>query len=295
MQCTKCGSEAVLYQQYSGLHLCRHHFFDDFEAKAKRAIRRNSWICPKDHVAVVLTGSPSGSALLHFLYTLLHRRKDIRLSAIGVDRKIAGSVRNALSAAVTRYPGVEYREVSFSDRYGTTMDAVAGKSGTAAVCSTCRSLHMHLLQETARSMGATRLACAASLDQRAFDVAGSFLAGRPEQVLRPGAAEGKFIPVMYPFETIPLSEIALYASLLDIPLFRQSCRWIDTAGTGTALSPLLEEYNSRHPATFHALANLGQRITECRHRSAGEFCPWCGAFLAGCEPCRCRENPVVSP
>ena len=39
MKCSKCRREAIIYQRYSGLHLCEQHFNRDFEAKAKRAIR----------------------------------------------------------------------------------------------------------------------------------------------------------------------------------------------------------------------------------------------------------------
>ena len=82
MQCSKCRYPAVVFQPYSGQYLCRDHFVLDFEAKAKREIRKNRWMRPGDHIAVALTGSPGEGALLHFLSKLAANRTDLRISAV---------------------------------------------------------------------------------------------------------------------------------------------------------------------------------------------------------------------
>jgi hypothetical protein len=82
MQCSKCRNEAIVFQPYSGQHLCHDHFIADFEAKAKRAIRVNHWMQPGDHIGVVLAGDPAGRALFFFFQKLTGNRQDIRVSEI---------------------------------------------------------------------------------------------------------------------------------------------------------------------------------------------------------------------
>ena len=84
MQCSTCRLEAVIFQPYSGRHLCRSHFILDLEAKAKRAIRVHHGMQPGDHIAVAVNGDSAGNALLFFLRKLTGNRKDIRISAIMV-------------------------------------------------------------------------------------------------------------------------------------------------------------------------------------------------------------------
>ena len=50
MKCSKCGRDAILFQNYSGMHLCKTHFIADFEARAKKSNRKplqNSDTCPE--------------------------------------------------------------------------------------------------------------------------------------------------------------------------------------------------------------------------------------------------------
>ena len=56
MKCSKCGRDAILFQNYSGMHLCKTHFIADFEARAKKSIRRDGWISQGDVRAVAMSG-----------------------------------------------------------------------------------------------------------------------------------------------------------------------------------------------------------------------------------------------
>ena len=82
MQCSKCRNEGIIFQPYSGQHLCREHFISDFEAKAKRAIRVHQWMQPGDHIAVAMSGDPADDALLFFFRKLTGNRRDIRVSEV---------------------------------------------------------------------------------------------------------------------------------------------------------------------------------------------------------------------
>jgi len=82
MQCSICHNDPVIYQPYSGQHLCREHFIASVDAKVKRDIRRHHWLLPNDHIGVVQDGDLPGKTLLFFLTNLTRDRKDIRISAI---------------------------------------------------------------------------------------------------------------------------------------------------------------------------------------------------------------------
>lgn len=85
MQCSKCKREAVIYQPYSGQHLCRDHLVADIEAKAKRTVRQHRGMQPGDHIAVILNGNAADNALLFFLRKLTEKRRDIRVSEITTE------------------------------------------------------------------------------------------------------------------------------------------------------------------------------------------------------------------
>ena len=102
MQCSKCKNEEVIFQPYSGQHLCRDHFIADVEAKARRAIRINQWLRPNDHIGVVVHGDPAGKALLYFLRKVTGNRTDIQVSEITGTEDMPDISMRARDAGVTR-------------------------------------------------------------------------------------------------------------------------------------------------------------------------------------------------
>jgi len=82
MQCNRCRNEPVLFQSSSGRNLCRDHFLNDFEARAKHVIRLNRWMRPGDHIVVPLGGDAASAALLLFLERLTAGRRDVRVSPL---------------------------------------------------------------------------------------------------------------------------------------------------------------------------------------------------------------------
>lgn len=78
MKCVKCGRSSVIYQRYSGRHLCADHLCADVESRAKRVIRQNRWLVSGDRIGVV-SGLPGSAALGIFLDHLVSRRDDISI------------------------------------------------------------------------------------------------------------------------------------------------------------------------------------------------------------------------
>ncbi len=126
MLCSKCRRQAVLYQRYSGLHLCKAHFIADFEAKAKRAIRMHRWIVPNDGIAVALSGGNASSALLYFMQKLVGKRRDISLYAITIDEGTRGYHDSRVAARIAESVGTELIVASFQEMFGVTEPGCKG-------------------------------------------------------------------------------------------------------------------------------------------------------------------------
>ncbi|NYT07388.1 MAG: TIGR00269 family protein [Methanomicrobiales archaeon] len=287
MPCSKCRRPAIIFQRYSGLHLCRSHFVADFESKAKRAIRQHRWITPGDRIGVAMSGGKDSSALLHFLVKLLGKRHDISLVAFTIDEGIQGYRDCMVARRIAEGLGVEHIPASFEDYFGITVDQIVGKKGDRLSCSYCGVLRRQLLNRVAKQHGITRLALGFNLDDEAQSVLMNVLRGDADRLLRPsGAAEG-LVPRIKPFMYIPEREVALYA-LLHIEGFEIGrCPYSHNALRADVRN-LLNDYAWRHPATRYSLVNLGERLSGIGGDvPAAAICESCGEpFIGECRTCR---------
>ena len=273
MRCDRCGRDAVVFQRYSGLHLCGDHFQGDLVARAKRTIRARGWIRTGDRIAVALSGGVSGTSLLHFLSAHFGMRRDLTLVAISVDEG-SGSRRDTDRAErVARGMGIEWAGTSFSEEFGDIPDP-----GPGLLPGSCRDLlRGHALASLAGRMGATKLALGTTLDDRARSVLLAVLRGETTGLLARHTHAVGGIPAIMPFERIPLEEVALYARL-NIPDCDQGPVMPASGPQETGEGRILDEYAHRHPAAPFSLANLGAAL-------AGEGVPRPGT-PARCESCR---------
>ncbi|WP_367652394.1 TIGR00269 family protein [Methanoculleus frigidifontis] len=286
MKCSKCHREAILYQRYSGLHLCKEHFIRDFETKAKRAIRQHRWIESGDTVAVGLSGGKDSSAVLFFLHRLLCERRDVRLMAITIDEGICGYRNTRHAAGIAETIGVEWVTTSFADEYGITLDEIVRRKGHRLSCSYCGVLRRALMNRFARDRGVTKLAFGFNLDDEAQSVLMNVLRGDAERLCRPMRPVAGMVPRIKPLMYIPEREVALYAFLHVEGFDLAGCPYAHSALRGDVRS-LLDEYSWHHPATKNALVNLGEELRGGAAAPAGtmRICERCGE-PAG-EVCRC--------
>jgi len=293
MQCAACRREAVVFQPYSGKHLCPVHFTKDFEAKAKRAVRKNRWLLPGDHTAVVLTGDAADAVLLLFLHKLTKDRRDVKLSAIAIDEGSDGDA----GRAVADLCGGEIFSGSFAERYGTTRDAIVRAEGPAAAGRICNVLAGDLAAEIASSHGITRLALATTVDDRAREFFSDLLGGTVEETLFvPETLGTARVPVIRPFLEIPKTEVYRYAELCGVTPGGAGAGGADE---NSAAGAALAAYDARHPATKFALANLAGTLAEIAGKNAApqEICPACGSPTRDgrCFACSVREKYTPEP
>lgn len=288
ISCSKCRRSAIIFQRYSGLHLCRTHFIADVESKAKRAIRQHRWITPGDRIGVAMSGGKDSSALLSFLVKLLGNRRDISLVAFTIDEGIRGYRDVTTARKIAENLGVEHIAESFEEDFGISMDEIVRQKGDRLSCSYCGVLRRQLLNRVAKRHGVTRLALGFNLDDEAQSVLMNVLRGDADRLLRQaGVAEG-LVQRIKPFMYIPEREVALYA-LLNVEGFEIGrCPYSHNALRADVRN-LLNDYAWRHPATRYSLVNLGERLAGIVGEgvSGAEICERCGEpFIGECSTCR---------
>jgi len=285
MLCSKCRRPAIIYQRYSGLHLCRNHFVADFQAKAKRAIRTHSWLLPGDSIAVALSGGKDSAALLCFLHGLVSERPDLRLFAVTIDEGISGYRDTAVPVKIAEKIGVKHHIFSFREEFGTTVDEIVGLRGDSLSCSYCGVLRRRLLNTAARKLGATRLALGLNLDDEAQSVLMNTLRGDVERLMRGDKHREGLVQRIKPFMYIPEREVALYAYLHVEGFATGRCPYAHNALRADVRS-LLNDFAWRHPSTRHSLVRLGEELASLDIVRGSEpgVCPECGEICG--EICR---------
>ena len=287
MQCNKCRRNAILFQEYSGQHLCKQHFEADVEVKAKHEIRRHRWITPGDHIAVALSGDKSSAALLYFLKKLTLNRRDITISAISIDEGITGYRDPKNAMRIAELLDTECIMGSFEENFGTTVDEITTIKGTLS-CTYCRVLRNFLLNQIAREHVITKLALSQTLDERGVSVLKNLLQGIPEILVNSEReARGK-IPRIRPFISVPYKEVALYADLHIKGSDRFLCCY-NYNPFDKDVQAMLNEFTIRHPATKYAVMNLGEKLTDACVSMADSIslCEQCGESISGiCQSCR---------
>jgi tRNA(Ile)-lysidine synthase TilS/MesJ len=292
MQCDKCRREAIIFQPYSGRHLCKEHFLADAEAKAKRVIRSHQWLRPGDHVAVALSGDKKSSALLFFLKKLTGKRSDIRVSAIFIDEGIRGHHDSSRAREVANALETECHTGSLQEEFGITVDSLAKEKGCNSVCNWCRTLRDTLLMKIASEKGATTIAKGRSLDENALSTMEFMLQGEPEQLVTSCRGLQNGISWIEPFSHIPADEVNLYADLKGVGFPESACSYGKTP-LRQDVKILLEGYTASHPATRYAVANLGETLAGYTTPAGGKVltCRQCGSVISGtCRACEIRDG-----
>ena len=248
MGCSKCGREAEIFQDYSGLSLCRQHFRLDFCQKAKKTIRQHHGLSPGDRYALVMSGTPSDIVLLDFMHSLTGKRRDIHTIAI-----CAGNTNC--------YPGAE----ALATATGIPWVTVKGENAPAACHgdSVCNALVVKgsLIREIPQKAGlpeVNKIVVGCALEDHAAFILRRAISGK---IPRYNDGEEECgLPVVRPFMHIPEKEILLYCRLFLCDDADQVSAW----GNQEASDPLsrtLERFYERHPSVPFALVNMGEQIT----------------------------------
>src|SRR5659263_606462 len=105
MKCDKCSASAILFQRYSGLHLCTSHFISDVEKKIKREVRKEKI---EGTLAIALSGGKDSAVTLSVLNSLLSRC-GFEIIAISAEEVINGYRERELESAGQLVPELGIR------------------------------------------------------------------------------------------------------------------------------------------------------------------------------------------
>jgi uncharacterized protein (TIGR00269 family) len=299
MRCDRCGREAVIYQRYSGMHLCAAHEMADVERKVKKRMRQEKMVMPGDHVAVGMSGGKDSAVTLSILVDTFGKRPEIKFTAITIDEGIEG-YRNFSIPKVKELCdrlGVPHVVVSFRDEVGCTLDDMLKRERREASCTYCGVFRRMLLNKKAREIGANKLATGHNLDDDAQTVLLNVLNGDVERLarLRPSRVQEGLVPRIKPLMDVPEREIALYAFLKKLPFYLGECPYAHESLRGE-VKDMLNDFESRHPGTKYSIMRGFDSIVDClkeKYRQVPlEKCEICGepSIDKVCQGCKLKQR-----
>lgn len=214
--CNLCKSAPIVYLPYANKHLCRKHFIELFEKRAKRTIRDYSLLRKGERIGIGLSGGKDSYALLYALSSL-RESLPFELVALTVDEGIPGYRDKAIENARKRCKelGIEQHVYSFKEEHGTTISEIA-KKGKENLCSYCGVLRRKILNSKARELGLDKIAIGHNLDDVAQTAMLNLIRNEPLRFARfnePAVENAKFVPRIRPLRDIREKEVAAYAFL----------------------------------------------------------------------------------
>ena len=278
IRCCKCKHNAIIFQKYSGMHLCPVHLVEDIERKIKKSIRKNFRIAKNDKIAVALSGGKDSTVTLFVLNKIFSERADITLKAITVDEGIKGYRKNTIKLAksFTEKIDIEHTVVSFEESYGVTLDEIVKQKQDQKPCTFCGVLRRALLNNKAMELNCTKLATGHNLDDEAQTVLMNYLRGDIERLVRRVNVKEGFVPRIKPLIDIPEKEVALYAMINNLCLDDSECPYAKFA-LRQEIRDMINDYEINHPGSKYALMRGFEKISNSI--KVGSY------DLLGCEIC----------
>jgi len=289
-----CNRPAVIYQRYSGLHLCEKHFIEYIERKVKKELRRQMGVERGDRIAVALSGGKDSSALIYMLNKFFHDRRDLQFVAIAVDEGIKGFRRLTLDNAekLTKKLNMELFTYSFAHEFGFTLDDIVSKGFEQAPCTFCGVLRRRVIERKAKELGITKVFTAHNLDDEVQTIMLNYIRGDIERLRRLNMHRiDEFVPRIKPLRTIPEKEIGLYAYLVGLPLLTAHCPYARLSFR-FSVKRMLNEFEMRHPGAKYSLLRGYEHLMELLPASTAHqrrllTCERCGEASASklCKVC----------
>ena len=255
-RCDKCLHKAIIYQRYSGMHLCREHFEEDVHRKIREALRRTGLFGHGARIAVGLDGGRKSATLAFVLKDIFIRRKDIDIFAIIIDEGGEGqsTARACQAADLLDFPYTVKSLPHLPLPPALHGSSLPGKGwwGGAGIADQ----KSEMLFCAAREKGAGVLATGEDLDDEALQIFLNYLRGDVDAVMSEtycaGAEGGDPIAWIKPLRRIPEKEVRLYA-------IGHSLGYDDGGDDSSAgemkweAKRLLCGFDCRHPGTNYSL------------------------------------------
>lgn len=261
--CDKCNARAVIFQRYSGMHLCQTHFDDDVHRKVREVLRETGIFGKGAKLAIGLDGGKNGSAMLYIMKNLFSRRKDIEMVAVLVDEGISGYRSKTLANALLLAERLEIQHVtrSFKDAFGATTDEIASKNCSGPPCVFCRNMTRALLNRSSLELEADVLVTGDTLDQEAQTIMQIYLWGETDRIstIQQQRPSQGMVPVIKPLRRVPEREVALYAVTHDLSPSSSRCPYFGDP-MRQEVKKNLNAFEGKHPGTKYSLLRSMERL-----------------------------------
>ncbi len=265
MQCSKCNKKAITFIRYNGLYLCKQHFIEFVEKKAKKEIRKQG--LPKGNIVVALSGGKDSTVACYMLWKIIKHHKERKLYAITVDEGIKGyrdkTIKNAKKFC-NEY-GIEHYIISFKDEIGLTLDEISKLRQELAECTYCGVFRRYCLNKVAIKLNAKALIMGHTLDDIAQTILMNFVRNdlermarmAPHKKIQPG-----LIPRKVPLRTIPEKETTLYAYLKGFEIIEDECPYSIRAMRGL-YRDILMDIEEKHPGIRYSILKSYIELENC--------------------------------
>jgi tRNA(Ile)-lysidine synthase TilS/MesJ len=241
-QCDKCPRGGVIYQRYSGMHLCREHFEADVHRKIREELRKTGLFGPGSRIAVGMDGGRKSATLAFILKNLFIARKNIEILAVIIDeeKKTCPTAEQAVHMA-------EQLDIAYTVKSLPLLQ----DQKTPQIISSARKTK--LLLRAAKENQAGILATGETLDDEARDIFMSLLQGDTDAIISEAAGrEEQTVAWIKPMMRIPEKEVRLYALGHHLG-FDDADEMPDTDGLRREAKRLLCDFDCRHPGTNYSL------------------------------------------
>ncbi len=228
------------------MYLCREHLQEDVQRKAREYLRQTGLFAGGRRILIELDGGRNSSALAYMLSNIFHRRRDIDLQAVVIDKGETGaqSVNDASSVA---------------GRLGIPLHSCKmAPSSRRMASSTSPSVGREVLLSAAREKDAGIIATGEDLDDVALEIFLTYLQGGWSS----NAEAVVGLHWIRPLQRIPKREVRLYALILGL-------------GSDSSLPPCTDQmqevaerqlsvFDRRHPGTNYSLLRGWERLVKAR-------------------------------
>ena len=245
--CSQCKEVSILFQEYSGQHLCGRHLSSSIRKRVAKEIRLQ-FNLPKDarhsdgspfRIFVAISGGKDSAVLLSMLVDIIGRRRDIEIISGCIDEGIDGYRSPSLELAreLAESLNIRFETLSYEDIGYDRMDNVVkkmpiiGENNPDAKgmmpCSYCGVFRRQGINALAKKVNADIMALGHNLDDMAQSIIMNLQKGNIERSVRlaphtDDPIEG-LAPRVVPLRWIPEQEIHAHAIHEGLPIHHGDC------------------------------------------------------------------------
>jgi uncharacterized protein (TIGR00269 family) len=308
--CSRCKAPAIIFQRYSGNHLCHRHLADSIHRRTSKAMREQLKL-PKNarkedgspsRLLLCISGGKDSAVMLDMMVKLLGPRRDIELVAGCVDEGIDGyrapslekaielAARHDITIETISYPDLEFARMDEVVKQMPRMSAEQRDAKGLKACSYCGVFRRQGLNALAERVGADWMALGHNLDDVAQTVLMNLQKGEIDRTIRLAphtwAPIKGLVPRIIPLRWIPEQEIHAYAHGEGLPFFHGDCPYAPGALRQRSRD-MIARLEADVPGSRHGLVHSMDAIKRLHIEANGDIPSkeWADGEANKCERC----------